>query len=202
MEWTKHELPAYSKVAAWVQANHHNLKFLAYLMDRNIFQLWNREYISALAREIISRIGNERAVEVCAGDGCLSHWLRLAGVNIVATDNYDWMLNRTHYPIKTVFPVQEIDAVEAVRKLKSRLVLASWFPSRSTLDSEILRLKPEVAIFIGDPHTCGTKNLSPPELGYRTKRSLCDRWNICRTDHDVSKQDFPHNSVTTIYERT
>ena len=88
-----------------------------------IYQLWTAESVAALARWIQDQ-GLRRVVEVGAGDGCLSRWLRplLSGVTVVATDSGAW---RTIHPLA---PVERCDATLAPRQYDADAVLSSWMP--------------------------------------------------------------------------
>lgn len=171
----------------------------------NIYQLWNEEYIGALARVVIELIGCDVALEVCAGDGMLSHWLSEYGVNIRATDNMSWHQQseiysnpayKNHRPIQTHSKVEELDAISAIRKYRPRMVVASWIGYDSELDCEIIDEKPEYLILMGEePGGCTGSPKFWGEWGWEAywrqkgyvQRYLgdVDKWNICRSDYPV-----------------
>lgn len=190
----------------------------------NIFQLWNKEYIEALSKEILNLVGEDLVLEVAAGDGMLSHWLREHGVNIKATDNMSWHQQSEIYSnpayknrsrIKTHGEVEELDAISAIRKYKPRMVIASWLPYESELDCEILDEEPEYLILIGEG--CGgctgstkfwgdwhwdeeSKMLSHwSQKGYSEENLDVDTWNLCRTDYG---DQFGRHGSTTLYTRS
>jgi len=175
--------------------------------ENNIFQLWNKEYIETVSEAILNLVGEDLVLEVAAGDGMLSHWLREYGVNIKATDNMSWhqqndahddRKRRFHRPTQIHSEVEELDGISAIRKYNPRMVIASWIEYCSELDCEILDERPEYLILIGEGNggcTGSTKfwgdewnedNKTPAywtQKGYSEKELDIDVWNICRTDY-------------------
>ncbi len=178
--------------------------------EHNIFQLWNKEYIETLASEIKKLIGEDLAVEVAAGDGMLSHWLREHGINIIASDNMSWHEKGERHdrdqPVKTQSEVEKLDGVAAVKKYKPRLVIASWVEYTSTLDIEILEQSPEFFIIIGEGRggCTGSEELWERfgELEYRLDwfKDL-DGYNICRTDSAIPGFKMQRHSTTSLFTR-
>lgn len=175
----------------------------------NIFQIWNKEYIEALSKEILNLVGKDFVLEVAAGDGMLSHWLREYGVNIKATDNMS-----REPSIQTYSEVEELDAVSAIRKYESRMVVASWIEYDSELDCEILDEEPEYLILIGEGNggcTGSTKfwgdnwdedNKIPAywiKKEYGEKQLEVDTWNLCRTDY--GHKWGRHHGSTMLYTK-
>src|SRR5688500_17767100 len=56
------------------------------VQPKGIYCFYSRPLIAALAAEI----GPRRCLEIAAGDGTLTHFLRAAGTDIRATDNHSW----------------------------------------------------------------------------------------------------------------
>lgn len=170
-------------------------------LENNIFQLWNKEYIESLAEEIKSLVGEDPCLEVAAGDGMLSHWLRQRGVNIKATDD----MSRTgESAIKLRSEVEKLDAIEAIQKYRPRLVVVSWVEYTSTLDTQILDERPEYVIIIGEGHggCTGSEDLweNYSEKGYSLEYlSKVDQFNICRTDSAILGFSLRRHSCTALF---
>jgi hypothetical protein len=179
--------------------------------EENIFQLWTKEYIKNLSKIIRKLIKDNLVLEVCAGDGTLSHWLRQYGVNIIATDNFSWGVNGKHKstrenPIISVFEVQKMEALEAIDYYSPRMVIASWIPYGDSLDIKILKKKVEYFILIGESKwgCTGTidfwdeyKKLGYEEIIFKG----CDTYNLCRTDYSWdSDNKLMKHSITSLFK--
>jgi hypothetical protein len=172
--------------------------FFDFVERYGIYQFWNKEYIECLAGEIKRRVGSDLVLEVAAGDGMLSYWLRQYGVNVKATDSGKW-----YDKIKRRGEVEIIDAVSAVRKYKPRMVVASWLPWDEPIDVQIFNEKVPFIVLIGEEHgACGSQlfwNESYWEkAGYQVEYTECDRWNLCRTDY-IREGTVGYHSTTAIY---
>lgn len=88
-----------------------------------LYSLWTAEAVAALAAWI-QACDLRRVVEVGAGDGCLTRWLRplLLGVTLIATDSGAW---RTVHPLA---PVVRAEARQAPHAFHADGVLSSWMP--------------------------------------------------------------------------
>jgi len=169
----------------------------------NIFQVWCDEYIDELKNEIKKLVGDDLVLEVCAGDGMLTHWLKEKGVNIIATDNMSWH-NKDKRPIKLYGQAIAIDAIDAIKKFKPRLIIASWVEYGSTLDVDILKENPEFFINIGERYggCTGSELLweSYDKRGYASKElENVDKYNLCRTDDALGVR---HSSTTLFFVDT
>jgi hypothetical protein len=72
----------YKKILGWF-----------YFCSRNnLFNIYNIEFIDALADEI-KKLNKSPIIEICAGNGKLSHHLRKKNIDIIATDDYSWKLS-------------------------------------------------------------------------------------------------------------
>ncbi|MHA1673401.1 MAG: hypothetical protein ACTSYI_07215, partial [Promethearchaeota archaeon] len=91
----------------------------------NFYQIWTKEYISALANYISARYDkSDIIIEVCAGEGLLTHYLnQILPRRIIATDSHKWIK-------KFTFPsfVKNFSADEAVNHFSPKLVIVSWLP--------------------------------------------------------------------------
>jgi hypothetical protein len=119
----------------------------SYLMPlvepRGIYCYYSRELIAGL-RELIG--GRGPCVEIAAGDGTLSRFLRDAGVDVVATDDYSWQKTRR----EQVGDVVVQDAVAALRERAPRVVLCSWPPAGNPFEAEVFRTESvELYVVIG-----------------------------------------------------
>src|SRR4051794_39469546 len=85
-------------------------------------------YSVAFVRELAALIGARSALEIAAGDGTLSRFLRDAGVAIPATDDVSWT--------QISFPADVLreDAVAALRRHAPRAVVCSWPPAANRFD--------------------------------------------------------------------
>lgn len=81
-------------------------------------------------------------VEIAAGDGALSRFLRDRGVDILAFDNRSWTGKISYHA-----DVIQLDAVETLRQHKSEVVLCSWPPANNEFEHEIF-LAPTVTRYI------------------------------------------------------
>lgn len=215
------ELPTFQKVVASlrerdsIDVKNYEDAWFTVCRKNNLFQIWNKEYIEALSKEILNLVGKDLVLEVAAGDGMLSHWLREYGVDIKATDNMSWHNHEPtdrNIPIKLHSEVEELDAIEAIRKYKPRMVIVSWIPYSNELDCEILDEDPEYLILIGEGRggCTGSMKFCGDDWGEDNKTSAywkqkgyneddldVDKWNICRTDYG---HEWGHNhGSTTLY---
>jgi DNA-directed RNA polymerase subunit RPC12/RpoP len=175
--------------------------FWDFVESHGIYQFWNREYIECLAREIKRRIGSDMALEVAAGDGMLSFWLRKYGVNIKATDS-----GKMYDKIKRRAEVEIIDAVSAIRKYKPRMVVASWLPWDEPIDIQIFDEKVPYIVLIGEEYgACGSERFWSEnyweKAGYKVEYSKCSRWSLCRTDY-IRMDSASFHSSTAFYTLT
>ena len=116
-----------------------------------IYLIPTAPFLRALAR----RLGRRRVVEVAAGDGFLASELANLGVRIIATDSGKWekpqaRMNakerRRYRNVKGLslgVNVVRIGAIEAIRKYRPDVVLASWLPPGPLL-GKVIRASKEV----------------------------------------------------------
>jgi hypothetical protein len=207
LPWDITELPDFKTVLDFIYSNRSE-PFLT-CNEQNIFQLWTKEYIENLSKIIRKLIKDHLVLEVCAGDGSLSNWLRQYGVNIIATDNFSWgkrgkLMRGRRKPIIAIFEVKDLDALKAIDHYKPSLVIASWIPYGDNLDIEILKKKVAYFILIGEgKHGCtGTvefwekyKKLGYEEIIFKG----CDTYNLCRTDYSFGREISQH-SITSVFK--
>src|SRR4051812_42517634 len=87
---------------------------------RGIYCFYSRPLIDRLA----ALIGDRTCVEIAAGDGTLARFLRDAGADVVATDDYSWQKTR-----RAITDVVEQDARSALRERRPQVVICSWPPA-------------------------------------------------------------------------
>jgi len=168
-------------------------EYWRFIDDNRVFQFWNQEYTKCLADGIRDRAGPDFVLEVGAGDGMLSYYLRQYGVNIRATDSGE-------YCVKVRAEVEITDAISAIRKHRPRMAVASWLPRGIPLDIQIFNAKVPIIVLIGEEHgAAGSERFWNEKywkkVGYEKEYSKCDRWNICLTDFVVDYRLRQHSST-------
>lgn len=100
------------------------------VQPRGMYAFYSHELIAALARLCDRR----PALEIAAGDGCLSNFLQAAGVEIRATDDHSWPQN-IRYPES----VEKLDAVSALERYQPKVVLCSYPPPKNTFEQTVFK---------------------------------------------------------------
>ncbi len=113
-------------------------RVLSLVNEVGIYGFFSSKFID----ELIKLIGVETALEIAAGDGTLTRFLHERGVPVVATDDYSWKAR-----IKIPEFVEKIDAVNALRKHPSKVVLCSWPPPDNSFEKEVFK-NPSVELYI------------------------------------------------------
>lgn len=91
--------------------------------DYGMWALVDLQWTKKLANWIDKRI----VLEVMAGRGWLAKALHHHGVNVIATDNYDW--EEKHEKGKMVFDIERLDALDAVKQYPNAdILIVSWPP--------------------------------------------------------------------------
>jgi len=99
-------------------------------------------YSSALLKELARLIGDRSCVEIAAGDGTLTRFLREYGVDITATDDYSWS-KAVDYPTD----VLRQDARTALRTHRPQVVLCSWPPTDNDFERHVFTT-PSVELYV------------------------------------------------------
>jgi hypothetical protein len=107
--------------------------------QRGIYCFYSRELIARLAE----LIGNRSCLEIAAGDGTLSRFLKDAGVDIRATDDHSWK-HDVDYP-NTVL---RMDARTALEHYSPEVVICSWPPAGNDFERQVFRTR-SVSLYIG-----------------------------------------------------
>lgn len=108
------------------------------VQPKGMYAFYSRELVLALARLIEGR----PSLEIAAGDGCLSSFLRGAGVDIHATDDHSWTQN-IRYPES----VEKLDAVAALARYQPKVVICSYPPPKNNFEASVFQT-PSVELYI------------------------------------------------------
>jgi hypothetical protein len=108
------------------------------VQTRGMYAFYSQELVSALADIIAGR----SALEIAAGDGCLSDFLRRAGVPIRATDDHSWTQN-IPYPES----VEKLDAIAALAKHEPEVVVCCYPPPKNSFERAVFAT-PSVDIYV------------------------------------------------------
>lgn len=95
---------------------------------KGIYCFYSRSFV----RELVALADGRRCLEIAAGDGTLSRFVREEGGYITATDNYSWQ-------DKIAFPasVERLEAAAALRQYQPEVVVCSWPPARNSFEAEV-----------------------------------------------------------------
>ena len=105
-------------------------------------------YSKTIVKELSNLIGKSKCLEIGAGDGTLTRFLRGMGVNCNATDDYSW----EHYIQYPGF-VEKLEAKEALHKYKPDTVICSWPPPGNAFEKNVYKME-SVKLYI----VIGTRN--------------------------------------------
>lgn len=118
----------------------------SYLMPlvqpRGIYCFYSKPLIVRLAQ----RIGDRACVEIAAGDGTLARFLRDAGADVVATDDFSWTQTRRDGGAGPAGVVRQ-DARDALRERRPEVVLCSWPPAGNGFEKWVFKT-PSVQTYI------------------------------------------------------
>src|SRR4051794_16006855 len=107
---------------------------------RGIYCFYSRPLVERLA----ALIGDRPCVEIAAGDGTLARFLRAAGADVVATDDFSW--TQTAPPAGSDDVVRQ-DARTALRERAPEVVLCSWPPAGNAFERHVFAT-PSVKTYI------------------------------------------------------
>ncbi|WP_085909310.1 hypothetical protein [Kiloniella majae] len=93
-------------------------------------------YTKELINELIKIIGTQSCLEIAAGDGTLTRFLKGQDVNISATDNQSWQQS-IEYPEFVI----NIDAKNALKKYNPDVVICSWPPSDNSFEKYVFKTR-------------------------------------------------------------
>jgi len=119
-------------------------RLMSLVQPRGIYCFYSRELIQAMAHMIASR----NCLEIAAGDGTLTRFLKEQGVAITATDNHGWT-QAVKYPDWVI----KQDAREAVVAHKPEVVICSWPPAQNDFERAVFNTASvQLYIVIGSRH--------------------------------------------------
>ncbi|MFZ2302717.1 MAG: hypothetical protein WAW10_12725 [Gallionella sp.] len=113
-------------------------RLMPLVQPKGIYCFYSRELIEVLSE----MIGAGSCLEIGAGDGTLSRFLKNEGVKITATDNYSWK-NAVEYPEGVI----KLDAREALSTYAPEVVICSWPPSQNDFERRVFDT-PSVLLYI------------------------------------------------------
>ncbi len=108
------------------------------VQPRGIYCFYSRELVDALAELIAGR----PCLEIAAGDGTLTRFLRERGVEVTASDNRTWH-KQVEYPDWVV----NEEARESLRRRSPQVVLCSWPPAGNAFERHVFRT-PSVQLYV------------------------------------------------------
>jgi len=174
-----------------------------------LYLLPTRELVRALVARIRA-LGARRILEVAAGDGFLSSALQRAApeLRMVATDSGAWTeprarmnarerraLRGTDVPgVRLGASVLRLDALDAIRRRRPDLVLASWLPPGALLE-RLIRAPVRYVLEIG-----AKDGVTPGAWTWRFTHDFCEdleRYARCRLDYRPGRE--LHSRVTLYY---
>lgn len=113
-------------------------RLMPLVQPRGIYCFYSRELIAALA----AMIGARTCLEIGAGDGTLTRFLKDREVAITATDNHGWS-QAVKYPDWVI----KLDASEALRTYTPAVVICSWPPAQNDFEQDVFNT-PAVQLYI------------------------------------------------------
>lgn len=104
---------------------------------KGIYCFYSRRFIRdlvALVRELSQESSPTNSIlEIAAGDGTLARFLRNAGLETIACDDYSWEATAKVAPDE----VLKLDAASALRQFKPKVVICSWPPAGNQFEREV-----------------------------------------------------------------
>jgi hypothetical protein len=144
-------------------------------------------YSGALVRRLAGLIGDRPSVEIAAGDGTLARFLRDAGADVVATDDFSW---RQTAP-RAEDDVVRQDARAALRERAPRVVVCSWPPAGNAFERHVFATPSvETYIMIGSRSEFAAGNWAD----YRAQ----DAFTFAE-DPELSRLVLPPESAPAVY---
>jgi hypothetical protein len=120
------------------------------VQPEGIYCFYSRQLIEALVRLIASR----SCLEIAAGDGTLSRFLKDKGVSITATDDYSWK-----HEVKYPSFVQNMEAQESLERYSPEVVICSWPPAGNRFERQVFKTKSvQLYIVISSRHRFAAGN--------------------------------------------
>jgi hypothetical protein len=126
-------------------------RFLMPLVEpKGIYCFYSRKLVKRLAQEI----GDRKALEIAAGDGTLSRFLKAEGIDITATDDHSW-----NHAIEFPEDVVNQDAITALKEHQPQVVICSWPPAGNAFEHQVFKTKSvELYVVIASQHAFASGN--------------------------------------------
>ncbi len=125
-------------------------RLLPLVQPKGIYCFYSQQLIDRLA----TLIGDRPCLEIAAGDGTLSRFLRDAGGTITATDDHSW-----NHAVTFPSDVIRQDAREALRVHAPAVVLCSWPPAGNRFEQHVFRTRSvELYVVIASKHAFAAGN--------------------------------------------
>jgi hypothetical protein len=105
-------------------------RLMPLVRPQGIYCFYSRQLVDAL----VGLLDGRPAVEIAAGDGTLTRFLRDRGADVVATDDHSWDRSIT-YPDD----VANESARESLIRRQPRVVLCSWPPADNEFERQVFR---------------------------------------------------------------
>lgn len=113
-------------------------RLMPLVQPRGIYCFYTRELVAELA----GMTGGRSCLEIGAGDGTLTRFLKTRGAQVTASDNHGWN-NAVTYPDWVV----KLDACAALKKFKPEVVICSWPPAQNDFERCVFNT-PSVQLYI------------------------------------------------------
>ena len=173
----------------------------------HVFEIFTVGYINSLAEYLRSR-GDNIIIEVGAGDGRLSEYLRQKGIKIIATDDYSW-------DIPKLFDVEKISNIQALEKYSPNIIVSCWMPYGSDWTPTFRKFSSvKEYIIIGEASggCVGSESIWEDHPGFTElwdnpyDKDLIEPYpfatQYCRTDSAYSNDSVNRHSWTHVFRRT
>lgn len=171
--------------------------FHNFCKTHKIYEFLTQEFVETLANYLEKRILELRTIqnrdikilEVCAGDGRLTHFLKLFldrtipdQYSITASDSGEWSIH-------PLFPVMRISHQQALDQIQPDIVVCSWMPKGKDLTRDF-RMTPSMReyLLIGNPQECGDPWLTWGEKSNKTSAFEQDGFQLTMFGKEFPKQ--------------
>lgn len=122
----------------WWPLVHQRRLLMPLVQTKGIYCFYSAELVTALA----GLLRGHRCLEIAAGDGTLSRFIRDAGVDVDATDDQSWGLAVSYPP-----EVERLDAISALRRFRPTAVVCSFPPPGNGFERRVLG-SPEIDLYV------------------------------------------------------
>lgn len=121
-------------------------RLMPLVQPQGIYCFFSGAFVRALAK----LIDGQSALEIAAGDGTLSRFLRDAGTEITATDDHSW--SAVQFPAD----VERLDARAALQQYAPTVVVCSWPPAGNGFERHVFETESvQRYVVIGNRQTAG-----------------------------------------------